>query len=159
MFKDVCVEPPYPATGLTAAGWRAVRARYVPISELVATKEHLVAAALDPAFRAPHDLDRLVHVVKYGGLFYLEDGHHRTAREALAGSTHVQARVVDLDRCPVTPAAEVSREAAGPGLVWVEGRGYRSVHLARALQAAGAQVDWHNWSPGTSDRARLPYAG
>jgi hypothetical protein len=157
MFKDIRDDRPYPPSGLTSATWHDVKTKYVPISELVATQGHLHIAALHPEHRTSHSGDRLAHVVKFGGVFYLEDGHHRVVREALAGSTHVNVRLLDMDReVPEPPPAlseanEPEDTLAVPGLVWVEGKGYRSVHLARALQSSGRTVDWHRWSPGTSD--------
>lgn len=164
MFNAIAADRPYPSPALTGAKWREVRPKYVPIGELIATQNHLSIAALHPQFRTSHTGDRLVHVVKHGGRLYLEDGHHRVVRERLAGAEHVYARVLDLDRVPPTPEGDPAPASADdqadlPGLVWVEGKGYRSVHLARALEQAGGLVDWHRWSPGTSDRehAPLPY--
>lgn len=159
MFKSVAADRPYPATGLTTRGWREVRTRYVPISELVATQDHLKITALAPDFRGSHSGDPLVHVVKHEGVFYLEDGHHRVVREALAGASHVNARVLDVTGrapAPVAAAVEPDPFVGVPGLVYVENKGYRSVHLARALQETGHTVDWHRWSPGTSDMENRP---
>lgn len=158
MFKAIAADRPYPATGLTTALWREIQPVHVPITDLIATQDHLKIGALSPTHHGSHSGDRLVHVVKWEGRLYLEDGHHRVVRERLAGADWVNARVFDIDRhgvIPPTPAvAEPDPALTEPGLVWVDGRGYRSVHLARALQATGARVDWHRWSPGTSDRER-----
>jgi hypothetical protein len=138
-----------------------VRARHVPIKDLVATQNHLAIAALEPTHKVAHDADRLIHVVRFNGQLFVEDGHHRVVRERLAGADWINARVHDLDGTPPPGDAVTSADdqADLPGLVWVEGKGYRSVHLARALESAGGRVDWHRWSPGTSDRpgAPLPY--
>jgi hypothetical protein len=151
MFKEVAEDRPYPPSGLTTALWRDVLPRHVPIDELIATQNHLTVAALHPGHTGSHPGDRLVHVIKWQGRLYLEDGHHRVVRERLAGAEFVNARVFDLDRHgPVPPPAAPSEAAEGPGLVWVEGKGFRSVHLARALEGTRA-VDWHRWSPGTED--------
>jgi hypothetical protein len=161
MFK-VANGRPYPATGLSPAKWREVSTKYVPIGELHATRAALSIAALAPDYREPHTADRLVHVVVWEGKLYIEEGHHRVAREALAGATHVNARVLNLDRPgPVPTGPAVAEEGPAdpfllPGLVWVEGKGYRSVHLARVLESTGGTVDWHRWSPGSEGLYSAP---
>lgn len=40
----------------------------------------------------------------------------------------------------------------GPGMVWVECRGWRPPGVALTLEKIGHTVDWHRWSPGTEDR-------
>lgn len=163
MFSAIITDPPYENSALSAAEWRAIMPRHVPIKDLVATQNHLSISALHHEHKTPHDGDRFVHVVRFGGRLFIEDGHHRVVRERLAGADWINARVLDLDGVtpPPVDGEPASRDVQDdlPGLVWVEGRGYRSVHLARALEAAGGRVDWHRWSPGTSDReaAPLPY--
>ncbi len=162
MFKTIVTDPPYGDSGLSPRGWREVRTKYVPIAELVATQDSLRIAGIAPTHRGLHN-DPLIHVVKHQGVFYLEDGHHRAAREALAGASHINARVLNLDRQgppPVPSPAVVSADDQSdiPGLVWVEGKGYRSVHLARALEVAGGRVDWHRWTEGAPEELKpLPY--
>ncbi len=152
MFKAV-EERPYPETRLTTLEWLLIRPRHVPIHELIATQNHLRIAALDPAHHGSRSGDRLVHVIQWEGRLYLEDGHHRVVRERIAGADWVNARVLNLDHAQPPPtgepavAAEVGADV--PGLVWVEGKGYRAVHLARALQSTGRTVDWSRWSEGT----------
>jgi hypothetical protein len=159
MFKDVVTALPY-SHGLDLKGWRGIRPRHVPIRELIATKDALLVVAIAPTARGLHD-DPVIHVVQHEGALYLEDGHHRTAREALAGADWVLARVLNLDHAPapavaVHPVDEAMPDV--PGLVWVEGKGWRSVHLARALEVGGQRVDWHRWTPGTEELHKpLPY--
>jgi hypothetical protein len=161
MFKDVVTALPY-SHGLDLKGWRGIKPRHVPIRELIATKDALLVVAIAPTARGLHD-DPVIHVVKHEGALYLEDGHHRTAREALAGADWVLARVLDLDRPAPAPVdahvpVHVREECDVPGLVWVEGKGYRSAHLARALEVGGQSVDWHRWTPGTEELHKpLPY--
>lgn len=163
MFKAVAAERPYPETGLNTASWRAVAVHQVPIRALTATRGDLKISALAPGLTSTSG-DPLVHVVKWQGEHYLEDGHHRVVREAIAGSTLVVARVLDLDATSGVPAEVVladrfahlrapDSDRVEPGMVWVRGKGYRSPHLARALDGAahGGRVDWHDWSPGTED--------
>lgn len=160
MFK-LATGRPYPATGLSPAKWRDVPAKYVPIAELTSTRAALSIARLDPEYREPHTADRLVHVVVWQGALYIEEGHHRVAREALAGASHVNARVLNLDRPGPIPAEAAVAEGPAdpfllPGLVWVEGKGWRSVHLARVLESTGVVVDWHRWSPGSEGLYSAP---
>lgn len=162
MFAGINTAPPYGDSGLSPKAWRDVLPRHVPIKDLVATQNHLTIAALHHDHRTPHDADRFVHVVRFNGQLFIEDGHHRIVRERLAGADWINARVHDLDGTVPPPPGEAvvsaDDQADLPGLVWVEGKGYRSAHLARALESAGGRVDWHRWSPGTPDELRpLPY--
>lgn len=162
MFTAINEAPPYGESGLSPAGWRAIIPRHVPIGELVATQTHLYIAALAPEHRVAHDADRLIHVVKWGGQLFIEDGHHRVVRERLAGADWINARVLDLGMpqppCPDPEPPSRDDQADVPGLVWVEGKGFRSVHLARALESAGGRVDWHRWTEGTPEELKpRPY--
>lgn len=164
MFKAVEAKAAYPVTGLTPALWREILPRHVPIGELIATQSHLAIAGLAPDARVAHDADRLVHVVQWQGHLFVEDGHHRIVRERLAGADWVNARVYNLDHHGPVPAeadrfahlrgtvvVDVVPDVLEPGLVWVHGKGFRSPHIARALDAAahGGRVDWSRWTEGT----------
>lgn len=155
MFKAIAAERPYPPSGLSTALWAGVPVEAVAVRALIATQGHLHIAALRPEHRGSHSGDPLVHVVKWRGELYLEDGHHRIVREALAGSAVVRARVLDLDVAGGDGGA-ADGQADLAGLVWVHGKGFRSPHFARSLPAH--RVDWHRWSPGTEERHKaLPY--
>lgn len=153
MFKAIAADRPYPPGGVEAALWAAAPVETLAIRGLIATRAHLTIAALRADHQGTRSGDPLARVVKWGGEYYVEEGHHRVAREALAGSALVRARVLDLD--VEEPAPGGGREAVA-GLVWVHGKGFRSPHFARSLPAH--RVDWHRWSPGTEERHRaLPY--
>lgn len=82
-FKGIVEERPYPPTGLTTALWAArVRPIEIAFADLWLTQKHV---RVKPLFGiTDRDSDAFPHVVFWRGEFYLEDGHHRVTRAALA---------------------------------------------------------------------------
>lgn len=87
---------PWPNPHMTSTKWLAIPAREVTIAQLTATQPGLLLEALtgDPI---PTGGDPTPHVIQWDGNLYLEDGHHRAARAALAGHTSITARVLVID--------------------------------------------------------------
>ena len=44
--------------------------------------------------------DPVPHVIDFDGRLYLEDGHHRVVRAALAGRSTIEARVLPINVSP-----------------------------------------------------------
>lgn len=94
-FRGIDTTRPYPPTGLSTARWvQEVDVEPVLFSTLVLTQ---TGVRIAPLFAGPADLNRrhdeLPHVVDFNGTRYLEDGHHRVVRAAVAGSTGMLMRV------------------------------------------------------------------
>jgi hypothetical protein len=87
---------PWPDTGMTSTQWLTVPASEVTIAELTATQPGLLLQALTGEPN-PIGGDPTPHVIQWDGNLYLEDGHHRAARAALAGHTSITARVLVID--------------------------------------------------------------
>lgn len=100
MFRAVITREygePWPATGMTTARWADIPTTTVRIAELTATQDGVYFHALAADTPAPVGGDLLPHVIAYAGQLYLEDGHHRVTRAALAGDTTVTARVLHIN--------------------------------------------------------------
>jgi hypothetical protein len=69
--------------------------QYLRIASLIATQPHLHTEALTTTPPPTRGIDPIVHVVRWQGKDYIEDGHHRVVREALRGYSHVLARVYE----------------------------------------------------------------
>lgn len=102
IFKQVREGKPYPKHDyVTTKQWSAVPPRQIRLDQLVTTKTTLHLDALlseDSTFYG----DLFAHVIKYQGVFYLEDGLHRAVRAALQQRTILHARVLDLDTAPLS---------------------------------------------------------
>lgn len=85
---------PWGETGMSTARWASVPVWRVTIASLVATQPQLLIRALRPDAPAPYAGDPYPHVICWGGVMYLEDGHHRVVRAALAGARTIAARVL-----------------------------------------------------------------
>jgi hypothetical protein len=99
MFKAIISRDngePWGSTGMTTTRWKTeIVPELVEIRELIATQPGLLLAALATGWdKTPIGGDPIPHVIAYDGNLYLEDGHHRVARAALRGMTHVPARVL-----------------------------------------------------------------
>lgn len=98
MFKAIISRDdgcPWGETGMTTARWREeVEPEAVAIADLIATQPGILLHALTADWEAePVGGDPVPHVIDHGGLLYLEDGHHRVMRAALAGQATIDARV------------------------------------------------------------------
>lgn len=81
---------PYPPTGLTTDLWLRLPVETVDVQALITTQPHLhIDALLTPRPQR----DPYPNVVEHDGALYLEDGHHRVTRLALAGERYILARV------------------------------------------------------------------
>jgi hypothetical protein len=86
---------PWGETGMTTAKWRNLPTRTVTIAQLTATQPGVLLHALTGR-PSPVGGDPFPHVIDWDGNLYLEDGHHRVVRAALAGRTEVEARVLHV---------------------------------------------------------------
>lgn len=86
---------PWGPTGMTSAKWLSVPARELYISDLTATQPGVLFHAL-AGKPAPVGGDALPHVIAWRDGLYLEDGHHRVMRAALAGQLRITARVLQV---------------------------------------------------------------
>lgn len=86
---------PWGPTGMSSVLWLDVPDADVAVADLIATQPGLLIDALI-APTDPVGHDPLPHVIAWRGQLYLEDGHHRVARQRLAGATHVRARILTL---------------------------------------------------------------
>lgn len=99
MFKAVISRDhgePWGSTGMSSAKWKHIGARPVLIADLIATQPGVHFAPLIE-HRTPVGGDELPHVIAWRGGLYLEDGHHRAIRAALAGRKTIMARVLHLN--------------------------------------------------------------
>lgn len=101
-FRDVTGKPFNGDTGATRLLNALTRERRflvatLPIALLNATQDVVNADFPDSAerYRGCDDADPAV--VKYRGLFYVTDGHHRIMSAAADGMTTIQVRLYDLD--------------------------------------------------------------
>lgn len=85
---------PWPDQGMTSELWWRQPVGEFMIDELVATQPGILFAALNEG-TVPYGGDPLPHVVRWQGVSYLEDGHHRVVRAALAGQRTVVARYLE----------------------------------------------------------------
>lgn len=83
---------PWPATGMTSAKWLDVPCRAFYIANLIATQPGVLFAGLTEPPRPPVGGDPYPHVIEWDGRLFLEDGHHRVTRAALAGRRYITAR-------------------------------------------------------------------
>jgi hypothetical protein len=95
-FKGFLPDRPYPATGLTTARWKTeVDAMPVYLSDLYLTQQGVYIAPLFGLadLNGNGSTDIYPHVVAWNGELYLEDGHTRVVRQALAGTRVMRMRV------------------------------------------------------------------
>jgi hypothetical protein len=94
-FAGIACERPYPVSGLTTQRWIAeVGVYYVLFNELTLTQDGVYFAKL---FYEGLMRDSYPHAIAYSGKIYLEDGHHRVLRMALAGHTGMLMRVFKVE--------------------------------------------------------------
>lgn len=96
MFADVISRDggaPWGVTDMTSEKWRYVPTRAVLIANLIATQPGVLFEAL-ASDMPPVGGDPYPHVIEWRGRRYLEDGHTRTVRRALAGHSYIVARVL-----------------------------------------------------------------
>lgn len=95
MFKAIDTTRPWPKTGMTTEKWKQVPSFWVPLNQLIATQD---GVKLEPLMKLTGSFsgDSTPHVISWRGNMYLEDGHHRAIRAAIAGQTQVYARVLTL---------------------------------------------------------------
>jgi hypothetical protein len=95
-FRGIIDARPYPPTGLTTERWkREVRLAPVRLADLTLTQQHLRVDGLFGDVNERSADDSVPHVVLWRGNLYLEDGHHRAVRAALAGAAMLMVRVFD----------------------------------------------------------------
>lgn len=86
---------PWGTSGMSSMTWLSVPAELVPLRALIMTQPGILfSALLSPGLPVGGDL--LPHVIDWQGALYLEDGHHRAVRAALAGEDSILARVLRL---------------------------------------------------------------
>lgn len=99
IFRETVERPdgvgPWGPTGMTSARWRDVPPRLVRIDALIATQDGVYFHGIHADTHVGGD--PLPHVVSWRGREYLEDGHHRVMRAALAGATYMEARVLHVE--------------------------------------------------------------
>jgi hypothetical protein len=83
---------------MTTDKWKQVPPFWVPLGEIIATQD---GVKLEPLIhgdrgRPSFSGDNTPHIVSWRGNLYLEDGHHRVVRAAIAGQTQVFARVLTI---------------------------------------------------------------
>ncbi len=84
-FWRIQTQRPYPPTGLTTARWMSeVATRLVMFSHLILTQNGVHIAPLFGVRDPERFCDLYPHVVRWRNDLYLEDGHHRVVRTALA---------------------------------------------------------------------------
>lgn len=95
---DNDVKPlPFEPTGMTTARWiDEITTTDVEIADLVVCQQGITFDAL-MATNLPYGGDLFPHVVRYEGLLFLTDGHHRLGRALLQGRTVLPVRLLDLD--------------------------------------------------------------
>lgn len=87
---------PWGDLGMNSYKWLNVDTELVRISDLIATQKGVFFQPLmKPTI--PVGGDYFPHVVYWRGEAYLEDGHHRVIRAALAGNWLIEARVLQVD--------------------------------------------------------------
>jgi hypothetical protein len=104
--RGPCVAVPFPRAAdhgvMHAAGWWLLRAlaRRAPVVEialadLVATQDGVAVGTLDGMATTPPSDPPLI--VRWRGVNYLNDGHHRATAAWLRGETRIAVRLLDLD--------------------------------------------------------------
>ncbi len=105
-FKRILDHRPYPPTGMTTARWKTeVETMPVYLHDLTLTQNGVRIAPLWGITDQHASADPHPHVVAYKGELYLEDGHHRVVREALAGTRVMRMRVLNVFVSRVKKAA------------------------------------------------------
>lgn len=83
------------AMGMTTERWMQLPVHELPIASLTPTQS---TTNLLPA-HAPNEItcaDPHIHVLRLGGVLYVQDGHHRLAMARRAHHWTIQARVLDV---------------------------------------------------------------
>lgn len=96
MFAGIDTSRPWPKTEMTTEKWKQIPPIFVPLNRLIATQEGVKFEALIGQAKPSFSGDNTPHVVSWRGNLYLEDGHHRAVRAAVAGQTQVFARVLAI---------------------------------------------------------------
>lgn len=87
---------PWPETGLTTERWmNEVNPRRIAIEDVILVQDQLDLEALVKA-NGTVGGDPFPHVIAWGGLLWLEDGHHRVVRDAIMGATHFEGRLHEV---------------------------------------------------------------
>lgn len=90
------------AQGVRVAALNAAPVRTIAISKLIATQNGVRRATVEHFVRNPDSQShgggsKGVYVVKKGGQYYIQDGHHRIVGRMLRGRTTVRAHVLEID--------------------------------------------------------------
>lgn len=96
MFKGINVGRPWPETGMTSEKWLDVRLQVVFYKDLIVTQRGIFLHALMDEELVPVGGDRYIHVIRWKGDLYLEDGHTRVVRNMVNGYNWSRARVLNL---------------------------------------------------------------
>lgn len=83
---------PWGTSGQTSATWKKIPTRTVVIKHLWATQPGILFDAIIRPEAEAVGGDSFPHVIEWDGKMYLEDGHHRVVRAALAGRTTIEVR-------------------------------------------------------------------
>jgi hypothetical protein len=83
---------PYPPTGLTTQAWKRIPPSRIAWDELTTTQDGCTLQGLLGPTREGSDL--FPHVVAFGGVMYLEDGHCRMVKHLLAGRSSGLVRIL-----------------------------------------------------------------
>lgn len=97
-FKGILhsVVRPWKETGLSTKSWISdVATSLIAMEDLWLTQDGVYIHALFGEKLS--SIDPFPHVVIWHGEMYLEDGHHRVVKLALAGDLYLEARVYNLD--------------------------------------------------------------
>lgn len=106
MFRSAIEERIWPETGLTTDRWMTeIGLELVDLTDLIATQPTLTARGLSLNHASgTYSRDPYPHIIRYNGLHYIEDGHHRIARWMMGGITTALVRVfVIRPDTPPTP--------------------------------------------------------
>lgn len=85
-------ERPYPPTGINTEIWKTLSPEAIKLKDLVLTQDGLSATALMSDGKSWCG-DLIPHVVRYKGVNYLEDGHHRVVRSWIRGHEQILVRI------------------------------------------------------------------
>jgi hypothetical protein len=116
-FMGILTERPYPPTGLTTARWiENVFSQPVYLRDLWLTQNGVRIGPLFGLTDIHASADIYPHVVSWRGELYLEDGHHRVVREALAGVRVMAMRVFTIAAEVPAPTDAPTEQEAKPSM-------------------------------------------
>lgn len=93
-FAGIVSERPYPETGLTTQRWKTeVRPSLIRFKSIWLTQEGVAILSLFDIPSSHSADDRYPHVVYFNGMYFLENGHSRIVRMALADKFASLARI------------------------------------------------------------------